>query len=111
MIVEVRTYKIKPGLRDDFIRFFETQAVPALLSHGMKILGPLVDLENADTFVFLRGFPSLQARDEMKTAFYEGDLWKNELESIAMPMLDSYQVVLAEPTAGCVTFDPTLRDI
>ena len=107
MIVEVRTYKIKPGRRDDFIRFFKTRSVPALQSHGMKILGPLVDLESSDSFVWLRAFPSLQARDAMKTAFYEGDVWKNELEAIAMPMLDSYDVVLTETTDGCVTFDPT----
>ena len=109
MIVEVRTYKLKPGRRDEFMRFFETRAVPALLSHGMKILGPLLDVENPDTFVFLRGFPSMQARDEMKAAFYEGPLWKNELESIAMPMIESYHVIVTEPSSGGVTFDPYLK--
>ena len=104
MIVEVRTYKIKPGKRDDFIRFFETRAIPALTSHGMKVMGPFLDLESPDTFVFLRGFPSLEAREEMKNAFYEGPLWKNELESIAMPMIESYQVMVTEPTGGCVWF-------
>jgi hypothetical protein len=102
MIVEVRTYRIKPGRRDEFIEFFETRAVPALRAHGMKIVGPLLDLENSDTFVFLRGFPSLDERDRMKNAFYEGELWKGELEAIAMPMLESYVVVLAETSAGCV---------
>jgi hypothetical protein len=101
MIVEVRTYKIKPGRRDEFLEFFETRSIPALRSHGMNILGPLVDLESSDKFVFLRAFPSLEARDAMKTAFYEGELWKNELEAIAMPMIDSYEVVLTETTPGC----------
>jgi hypothetical protein len=101
MIVEVRTYKIKPGRRGEFLEFFETRSIPALRSHGMNILGPLVDLESSDKFVFLRAFPSLEARDAMKTAFYEGELWKNELEAIAMPMIDSYEVVLTETTPGC----------
>ena len=107
MIVEVRTYKIKPGLREEFIRFFETRSIAPQQALGMKILGPLLDLEHDDTFVFLRGFPSLEARDSMKDAFYEGELWKNELEGIAMPMIESYSVVLTETTPGCVTFDPT----
>ena len=102
MIVEVRTYRIKTGQRDEFIEFFETRAVPALRAYGMKIVGPLLDLENSDTFVFLRGFPSLDERDRMKNAFYEGELWKGELEAIAMPMLESYVVLLAETSAGCV---------
>ena len=102
MIVEVRSYRIKPGRRAEFIQFFETRSIPALRSHGMQILGPLLDLENPNKFVFLRSFPSLVERDRMKDAFYEGELWKNELEGIAMPMLESYDVILCETSPGCV---------
>jgi hypothetical protein len=38
----------------------------------------------------------------MRDAFYEGDLWKHELEAIAMPMLESYDVMLCETSPGCV---------
>ena len=107
MIVEVRSYRIKPGRRGEFIQFFETRAVPALRSHGMRIIGPFLDLENPNKFVWLRLFPSLDERDRMRTAFYEGELWKNELEAIAMPLLESYDVVLCETSPGCV-FDGSL---
>jgi len=106
MIVEVRSYRIKPGRREEFIEFFETRSVPALRSHGMKVLGPLLDLENPNKFVFLRSFPSLDERDRMKNDFYEGELWKNELELIAMPMLESYDVILCETSPGCVFYVP-----
>jgi hypothetical protein len=106
MIVEVRSYRIKPGRRAEFIQLFETQAVPALRSHGMKILGPLLDLENPNKFVWLRSFPSLEERDRMKNDFYEGELWKNELEPIAMPMLESYDVILCETSSGYVFDGP-----
>ena len=102
MIVEVRRYRIKPGQRDEFIRLFETRLAPAQLAHGMKILGPLIDVENPNAFIFLRAFGSLEAREELKTTFYEGELWKNELEPIAMPMIDSYDVHLTETTPGFV---------
>jgi NIPSNAP protein len=102
MIVEVRSYRIKPGRREEFIKFFETRAVPALRSHGMKVVGPFLDLENPNKFVWLRIFPSLEERERMRTAFYEGELWKNELESIAMPMLESYDVILCETSPGYV---------
>jgi hypothetical protein len=101
MIVEVRKYTIKPGLRAKFIEFFETRSLPALRAHGMEIYGPLLDLENPDVFVFLRGFPSLEERDRMKKAFYEGELWTKELEGIAMPMLERYEVILTETTSAC----------
>jgi hypothetical protein len=102
MIVEVRSYRIIPGRREEFIRLFESRAVPALRAHGMKVLGPLIDVENPNKFVWLRSFPSLEERDRLKKAFYEGDLWKNELEALAMPMLESYDVILCETSSGCV---------
>lgn len=102
MIVEVRSYRIKPGKRAEFIELFEKRAVPALREYGMKIVGPLLDVENPNKFVFLRSFPSLDERERMKDAFYGGELWKNELEAIAMPMLDSYDVILCETSPGCV---------
>jgi hypothetical protein len=102
MIVEVRSYRIIPGRRDEFIRLFESRAVPALRAHGMKVLGPMIDVENPNKFVWLRSFPSLAERDRMKKAFYEGDYWKNELEALAMPMLESYDVILCETSPGCV---------
>ena len=102
MIVEVRSYRIKPGKRAEFIKLFETRAVPAQREHGIKVVGPMLDVENPNKFVFLRSFPSLEDRERMKDAFYGSALWKNELEAIAMPMLDSYDVILCETSPGCV---------
>jgi hypothetical protein len=102
MIVEVRSYRIKPGRREEFIKLFESRAIPVQRSYGMQILGPLLDVENPNKFVFLRSFPSLEERERMKDAFYGGPIWKDELEALAMPMLDSYDVILCETSSGCV---------
>lgn len=106
MIVEVRSYRIKPGHRAEFIELFEKRAIPALRSYGMQVLGPLLDVENPNKFVWLRSFPSLEERERMRNDFYGGDLWKNELEAIAMPMLDSYDVILCETSSGYVCDGP-----
>jgi hypothetical protein len=42
----------------------------------------------------------------MKIEFYEGPLWKNELEAIAMPLIDSYDVILCETSDGYVNDGP-----
>ena len=105
MIVEVRTYRITPGKREEFIEFFEQRSVPALQSHGMKIVGPFADLENPNKFMFIRAFQSMEDLHRMKEEFYEGKLWKEELEGIAMPMLESYDVMLCETTPGFVVDD------
>jgi hypothetical protein len=102
MIIELRTYRTKPGKRADFLEVFRTRSIPAHAEIGMKILGPLLSVEDPDTFFFMRGFPDLASREPMKAKFYEGDLWKQELESVLMPMLEKWEVVLVEDPEGLV---------
>ena len=96
MIIEMRTYKTKPGKRSQFLEIFRSKSVPAHQEIGMKILGPFLSVEDPDVFFFMRGFPDLASREPMKAKFYEGPLWKRELENLLMPMLDKYEVVVVE---------------
>ncbi|MGB7266555.1 MAG: NIPSNAP family protein [Terracidiphilus sp.] len=102
MIIEMRTYKLKPGKRTEFLEIFRTKSMPAHAAIGMKILGPWLSIENEDTFFFMRGFPDLTSREPMKAKFYEGELWKSELEQVLMPMIDRYEVVLVDDSEGLV---------
>lgn len=96
MIVEMRTYKTKPGKRAQFLEIFRSRSVPAHAEIGMKIMGPFLSVEDPDVFFFMRGFPDLASREPMKAQFYEGDLWKKELENLVMPMLEKYDVVVVD---------------
>jgi len=102
MIIEMRTYKTKPGCRSQFLEIFRERSMPAHETIGMRILGPFLSVEDDDTFFFMRGFPDLASREPMKARFYEGDLWKTELEHVLMPMLEKYDVVLVDDPAGLV---------
>lgn len=96
MIVEMRTYRTKPGMRGPFIEIFRTRSMPEHERLGMPIVGPFLSIEDPDVFFFMRGFRDAASREETKARFYEGTLWKDELENILMPMLESYDVVLVE---------------
>jgi len=102
MVIEMRTYKTKPGCRKKFLEIFRHKSVPAHDEIGMKILGPLLSVEDPDTFFFMRGFPDLASREPMKARFYEGELWKTELENVLMPMLEKYDVVVVDDPEGLV---------
>ncbi len=102
MIIEMRTYTTKLGCRDGFLEIFRTKSIPAHAEIGMKVLGPFLSVENPDTFFFMRGFPDLASRGPMKAKFYEGELCKNELEKVWMPMLEKYEVVVVEDADGRV---------
>jgi hypothetical protein len=102
MIVEMRTYKLQPGKRSEFLEIFQTKSVPAHAEIGMKVLGPFLSVEDPDTFFFMRGFPDLPSREPMKARFYEGDLWKTELEHVLMPMIEKYDVVVVDDPRGLI---------
>jgi hypothetical protein len=96
MIIEMRTYKTKPGKRSEFLEIFRAKSKPAHAEIGMKILGPFPSVEDPDTFFFMRGFPDMASRGPMTAKLYGGTLWKTELEHVLMPMLEKYEVLVVE---------------
>ena len=97
-IIEIRMYKIKPGMRDRFVRFFEEKTLEPQAAVGMRILGQFRSLMDDDTFVWIRAFASEEERAQHTAAFYGGELWKETLGPEAISMLASTEVVLVEPT-------------
>jgi NIPSNAP len=95
MIVEMRTYKTKPGKHAEFLNIFRTKSIRVHIEIGMKILGPFLSIDDSDTFFFMRGFPDLASRESMRAKLYECDLWKQELDRVLMPM-EGYEVVLVD---------------
>ena len=102
MIIEMRTHKIKPGLRDRFIEVFRAKSIPKQTELGMKVVGPFPSVEDPDIVFIMRGFPDLASRERMKEAFYEGEYWKKELEPILIPMLEKWEVVTVEDDSNVI---------
>jgi hypothetical protein len=98
----MRTYRTRPGTRGTFLEIFRSKSVPAHAELGMGIVGPFPSIEDPDVFFFMRGFPDLESRGTLKEKFYEGALWKQELEPVLMPMLDHYDVVLVDDSEALI---------
>ena len=99
-VIEMRTYKTKLGMRQRFMDILVERSFPVFERIGMKVLGPFPSVEDADTFFWMRGFPDLSSRDRMRSEFYDGAIWKSELENMMMPMLEKYEVVLIHDRSG-----------
>jgi len=99
-LIEVRTYRTRPGKRDELLRLLAERGLPAHRDLGMKVLGPFPSLEDATTFVWLRAFPDEASRQPMKDAFYHGEPWLSELEATMMPLIDEHSAVAVEDSIG-----------
>lgn len=98
MLLEIRTYTLHPGVRDEFVSWFEGEVVPAMEATGMRIVGSFTSIEDDDVFVYLRGFADAEERDRQYRGFYESSAWLNGMKARAMEMEVGYQVQLVTST-------------
>ena len=105
MIVEMRTYRTKSGMRSRFLELFERRTIPEHARLGMPIAGPWPCIDDENVFFFMRGFAGLEERVVRKEAFYEGSLWKDELEDVLMPMLERYDVAVVDLPEGSIDWN------
>ena len=107
-VVELRQYTHHPGRRDDLIELFEEKFIAGQVEAGMTVIATFRDLNDADRFVWLRGFPDMVAREKALKAFYGGPLWKANRDAANATLIDSDNVLLlraARPGSGFTSED------
>lgn len=96
-VLELRQYTLHPGRRDDLINLFEREFVESQEDQGMTLVGQFRDLDDPDRFVWLRGFPDMDARQRSLGAFYSGPAWRANRDAANATMIDSDDVLLLRP--------------
>jgi hypothetical protein len=99
-VIELRQYTLRPGTRDAFAALFDAELVEPQEAAGMRVLGQFRDLDRPDVFVWLRGFPDMEARRRALHAFYDGPVWAAHRDAANGMMLDSDDVLLLEPAGN-----------
>jgi hypothetical protein len=110
-IVELRRYALHPGARETLIELFEREFIEPQESVGNHVLGTFRDVDDPDSFVWLRGFADMQARAAALRAFYEGLVWAEHRDAANATMIDSDNVFLLRPLddRSRLPVDATLR--
>jgi hypothetical protein len=71
----------------------------------MRVLGQFRDLDDPDSFVWLRGFDDMRTREQALSAFYGGPVWKQHSRAANATMIDADNVLLLRPLSGLVLSD------
>lgn len=98
MLVEIRTYRLRPGVRDEFVSWFEADVQPAMEAAGMNIVGPFVSTEDDDVFVYVRTFADQAERERLSQAFYDSPIWRDVLRDRALELELGYEVHVVRTT-------------
>ncbi|WP_448811918.1 NIPSNAP family protein [Agromyces bauzanensis] len=97
MIVEIRTYRLKPGERDEFVRVMLQESVPLLRSFGIRVVaagGSLIDQDEAAFLI--RAFGSRTEHEEQEAAFYRSEPWVVGPREAIVSRIESSHNVLIE---------------
>ncbi|TFW03200.1 NIPSNAP family containing protein [Oxalobacteraceae bacterium OM1] len=110
-IVELRQYINYPGTRDKLIDLFDKHFVESQEAVGMRIFGQFREVNDANRFVWLRGFPDMEARRKALTDFYFGPVWQAYRGAANPTLYDNDNVLLLHPAVAGSGFrvDPTER--
>jgi hypothetical protein len=106
--LELRQYTLRGGQRDELIGMFEQSFLEPQNALGAHVIGSFRDLDDADRFVWLRGFRDMSARHEALTAFYGGPTWQAKRTAANATMLDSDNVLLLQPAGAGQGFRETI---
>lgn len=102
--LEIRHYTLHPNERDTLIDIFEREFIESQEAVGMVPIGHFRDLDDPDSFVWFRGFPSYESRPLSLEAFYvHGAAWKANRDAANATMIDSDDVLMmrsARPGSG-----------
>jgi hypothetical protein len=98
-VVELRQYTLVPNGREALITLFEREFIETQEATGMIVIGQFRDLNNADRFVWLRGFSDMNARVAQLQEFYGGPVWKAHRDAANATMIESDNVLLLRPTS------------
>ena len=96
-VVELRQYDLVPGTRETLIDIFDSHLVEGQEAEGMAVIGQFRDLDNPDSFVWLRGFADMAARKRALTGFYSGPVWLANRDAANATMLRFDNVLLLRP--------------
>lgn len=106
VLTEIRTYRIKAGRREEFLEHFDAKVAPLQRALGIVIVGPFRDMQNSDTIVWLRTFPSLDDRERMLKAFREAGEWTSGLRDTMLGMIEEQSEALVLLPAWMLSHPP-----
>jgi hypothetical protein len=109
-IVELRRYALRPGQWAVLVNLFEEQFIESQEALGMSLLGQFRDLDDPDSFVWLRGFADMSSRRQGLTDFYDGPIWARYRDQANATMVDSDNVLLLRTPSAQAALEVPRRD-
>jgi hypothetical protein len=75
-VIEIRSYRLKPGSRARFHDLLSRQSLPLMLAWGIDVVSFGPSLHDDDSYFLIRAFTNLAALQASQDAFYASPAWR-----------------------------------
>jgi hypothetical protein len=97
-VLEIRTYTLKPGTREQFHSFVMEFSLPMLKRWGVDVVLVGPSLHDDVSYVLMRSYADLRDRQESQDAFYGSDEWKNGPREPILALIETFTSVVLPVT-------------
>ena len=91
---ELRQYKVLNGQMKNWLKVMQEEIIPFQVAKGMVISGSFRGEEDESVYVWIRRFENEEKREELYSAVYDSDVWKNDISPRLSSMLDRNAMVV-----------------
>jgi hypothetical protein len=92
--VEIRSYALRPGMRDAFHRLMSEAAIPMLHRWQVDVVAHGPSPHDADAYYLIRRYRDLAEREASQDAFYGSPEWHDGPRAAILAMIDTYTSIV-----------------
>ena len=93
-LLEIRTYRLKPGTRVPFERLMALRCLPLLQAWGMDVVHAGSCALDPDAYVLMRAFEGADHLNQSQDAFYGSEDWRGGPREEVLACIDQYLSVV-----------------
>jgi hypothetical protein len=101
-ILEIRSYRLHPGTRDEYHRLFVEEAAALLEAHGIQVVAFGPSLDDPDGYFLIRSFDDLADRERREDGFYASPEWRQGPREAIVSKIVVYTDVVVELDAATI---------
>ena len=95
-VVEIRSYRLLPGTRDEYDRLFREEALPLLRLVEIDVIAAGPSIDDPNGYYLMRAFDNLADRERREDRFYSSPEWRNGPREAVVSKIEVYTDVVVE---------------
>jgi hypothetical protein len=94
-LVEIRSYKLRPGSGAKFHDLVVAKSMPLLRACGMEVVAFGQSVHNEDAYFLVRTYDNLDHRRSSQEAFYSSEAWRDGPRQAIVELIEAdWDIVL-----------------